>query len=56
VVAPVSIAPAAAPAASEYQTIFDWLTQQTLISSVPNWIVAGGVALLAFKFMGEGKH
>lgn len=53
-VAPVSVT--VAPAGeSSYQAILDWLTQSTLISPVPNWIVGGGVALVAWKLFGSGK-
>ena len=52
--APVSIAVTSAPAASPYQSILDWLTQSTLISPVPNWIVGGGLALLVFGMRSRG--
>jgi hypothetical protein len=52
-----TIAPTGEPASvmtpaptSSYQSILDWLTQQTLIAGVPNWILAAGVTLVAFKF------
>ena len=51
---PVSVTVAPAAVSSGYQTILDWLTQQTLISSVPNWVVGAGVALLVYKFSGKG--
>jgi hypothetical protein len=53
--APVSVS-VAAPAAAEsgYQSILNWLTQATLISPVPNWVVASGVVLLGYKFLGSG--
>lgn len=40
------------PAESGYKPILDWLTQQTLITGLPNWIVGGGAALLAWKVFG----
>lgn len=58
--APVSIS--VAPAASSYQEIFDWLQEDTLLSSIgfagiPNWLVAGGGALLLYKVSsGGGKR
>jgi|SRR5712664_3444458 len=57
---PVSIS--LAPAASGYQDIFNWLQEDTLLSSlgfagIPNWIVAGGGALLLYKVTsGGGKR
>ena len=54
--APVSVsvqAPAAAAGSSDYQAVLDWLTQQSLISGVPNWGVAAG-ALVAFMLL-KGK-
>lgn len=48
---PVSIV--TSPAPSSVQPILDWLSQNTLISAVPNWVPAVGVGLLAFKFMGK---
>jgi hypothetical protein len=53
---PVSVTVAPTPAESTYQSILDWLTQATLVSPVPNWIVAVGVALLAMKVTGGGKR
>lgn len=49
---PVSVTvstPAGAPSA--YQSILDWLTQSTLISPVPNWIVAGAAYLVGSKML-----
>ncbi len=46
---PVSVTVAPAAAESGYQSILDWLTQETLITSVPNWIVASGVGLVIWK-------
>jgi hypothetical protein len=51
--APVNVSVAAA--SSSYQSILDWLQQDTLgatvgFSSIPNWIVAAGAAALAWKF------
>lgn len=47
-----------APAASSggYQAVLDWLTQQTLISGIPNWVIAGGGVLLAYKMGSGGKR
>ena len=39
---------------SGYQTILDWLTQQTLISGVPNWVIGGAAVLLGYKVLGKG--
>lgn len=53
--APVNITVAPTPATSSgYQAILDWLTQQTLVTGIPNWLVGSGVALLAYKAMGSG--
>lgn len=51
---PVSVTVAPAAAESGYQSILDWLTQETLITSVPNWIVASGVGLLIWKATNSG--
>jgi hypothetical protein len=52
--APVTAAPATE---SDYQTVLDWLSEETLISGVPNWgVAAGGVAaflLLQSKLSGR---
>ena len=34
---------------SGYQSVLDWLSQQTLITGVPNWVIAAGGGLLALK-------
>jgi len=47
--APSSVSVSVAPS-SGYQSVLDWLTQQTLISGVPNWVIAAGGGLLALKF------
>lgn len=54
--APISVSVAPATTDSGYQSILDWLTQQTLISSFPNWMVlaAGAVAYKMF-FASPGK-
>jgi hypothetical protein len=52
---PVSVSvtpPPAAPAASPYQSIIDFATQDSLISGVPNWIVGIG-AFLGYKLLSE---
>lgn len=38
------------PAESSYQSVLDWLSEQTLISGVPNWGIVAGVGL-AVVFM-----
>lgn len=50
----VTVTTPGAAAESGYQSILDWLTQETLITSVPNWIVAGGVGLLIWKATQSG--
>ena len=40
-----------AVANSGYQSILDWLSNSTLISGVPNWIIAAGASLAAIKLM-----
>jgi hypothetical protein len=59
--APSPVDVSVAPAGSSYQEIFDWLQQDTLLSSIgfagiPNWIVAGGGALLLYKVTSGGKR
>lgn len=41
---------------SGYQSVLDWLSEQTLISGIPNWGVAGAAAalLLVLKNRGQG--
>lgn len=55
--APVSVT-VTSPSTTDtgYQAVLDWLTQQTLISSLPNWMVLAGGAL-AYKmfFASSGK-
>jgi hypothetical protein len=54
-VAAASAAPSSAP--STYQPILDWFTQSSLISAVPNWMVALGAGLLLKKMSSNGgKH
>jgi hypothetical protein len=43
-------------AASGYSSILNWLTQQTLISGIPNWIIAAGVGFVALKFSQSGRR
>jgi hypothetical protein len=50
---PVSVT--VAPSSSTYQSVLDWLSQNTLISAVPNWLPVAGFGLLAFKFLGKGR-
>jgi hypothetical protein len=60
--APPPVNVSIAPASSGYQEILDWLQLDTLLSSIgfagiPNWIVAGGGALLLYKVSsGGGKR
>ena len=53
---------AAVPAAADttassdgYQSILDWLSEQTLISGMPNWVIAGGGVLAGIWLMNRGK-
>jgi len=52
---PVSVTVTTPPTSSGYQAILDWLTQSTLISPVPNWVVAAAAALIASKVMGSSS-
>jgi hypothetical protein len=59
--APPPVNVSVAPAGSSYQEILDWLQLDTLSSSIgfagiPNWIVAGGGALLLYKVSSGGKR
>jgi hypothetical protein len=60
--APPPVNVSVASASSGYQEIFDWLQQDTLLSSIgfagiPNWIAAGAGALLLYKVSsGGGKR
>jgi len=47
-------------ATSDYQSVLDWLQQDTLlqtlgIQNIPNWIAALGLGLVVYKFMQRGK-
>lgn len=53
---PVSVTVSTAPTESGYQSILDWLTQQTLITGLPNWVLlAGGAVAYKMFFSGSGK-
>ena len=54
--APVSVTVSPTSTDTGYQAVLDWLTQQTLVSSLPNWLVLAGGAL-AYKmfFASSGK-
>jgi hypothetical protein len=44
------------PASSSgYQSILDWLSTSTLISGVPNWIIAAGAGFAAIKLMNPSR-
>lgn len=45
---------AAATTETGTQSILDWLTEQTLITGVPNWALAAGVGIIALK-LSQGK-
>lgn len=51
---PVSVNVSPSAAVDSYQTILDWLTQQTLITGVPNWLIAAGVGIVGYKVLGKG--
>jgi hypothetical protein len=53
---PVNVTVAPAATESAYQSVLDWLSQSTLISSVPNWILVLGAGLLALKISREGRR
>jgi hypothetical protein len=40
---------------SGYQSILDWLSTSTLISGVPNWIIAAGAGFAAIKLMNPSR-
>jgi hypothetical protein len=44
----------AAPS-GDYQSVLDWLSQETLINGVPNWVIAAGGALAGIWLMNRGK-
>lgn len=44
----------AAASSSPYSSILTWLSQSSLISPVPNWIIVVGVGFVALKFMQPG--
>lgn len=51
-----TVAPAAAVTVdSTYSSILDWLTQQSLITGVPNWIIAAGLGFAALKVSQSGQ-
>ena len=51
--APVSVS-VSSPTPSTYGDILNFLTESTLISPLPNWVVGAGVVLLVMKFGGKG--
>jgi hypothetical protein len=53
--APAAAAPVATDS-SGYSDVLDWLSENTLISAVPNWVVAGGAGLAALWLMNRGKR
>jgi hypothetical protein len=50
----ISSAASAAAASSPYQSILTWLSQATLLSPVPNWVMVAGIGFVALKFMQPG--
>jgi len=42
-------------AGSGYSDILNWLTESTLISPIPNWVLLAGGGLLVLKLSGKGK-
>lgn len=48
-------APAAAPE-SGTQSLLDWFSQSTLVSGVPNWVLAAGAGIVALKLTKGGKR
>lgn len=43
-----------AASSSPYSSVLDWLSEATLLSPVPNWILVAGLGLVALKFMQPG--
>ena len=41
--------------ADPYQSLLDWLTQQTLITGYPNWLIGVGVGLLGWYLVTPKK-
>lgn len=52
---PVSVTVSTPASESGYQSILDWLTQQTLISGFPNWTILAGGALAYKMFFASGS-
>lgn len=48
--------PGTIAAPSSAQSLLDWLSQQTLIAGVPNWMLAAGAGLVALKFSSGGRR
>jgi hypothetical protein len=46
----------AMPAVSSYQSVLDWLSESTLISSLPNWGVVAGMGLAVVFMQSRGKR
>lgn len=44
------------PAESSYQSVLDWLSEQTLISGMPNWGIVAGVGLAVVFLQSRGKR
>jgi hypothetical protein len=54
--APPSATATTTTASSGYSDILDWLSENTLIAAVPNWVVAGGAGLAALWLMNRGRR
>jgi hypothetical protein len=50
---PVNVS-VSSPISSGYSDILNWLTQSTLISPLPNWILLAGAGFVAIKLGGKG--
>jgi len=40
---------------SAYSDVLNWLTENTMISALPNWVVVAGIGLVVLKMSGKGK-
>jgi hypothetical protein len=53
--APVSVTVAPTSTDTGYQAVLDWLSEQTLFTGLPNWMVLAGGALAYKMFFASGK-
>jgi hypothetical protein len=53
--ASTTAATTATTAEGDVQSLLDWFSQSTLITGLPNWILAAGAGLVALKFLQPSK-